>query len=187
MAKKPCFSINLIHGIIVINPTIAVRKIPKRESFEKGAKLDVLKHSTISKNKDPQMLGIANIKEKLIALFLSIANILDAVIQIPSRLTPGKIEIVWQQPIINALAFDNWCFPGLDFADNLSNRVKAIPKIMQKIPIIFGDSNSFTKSLAKNPKMTTGIVPKKSGQKYVSDNDLFPKMAFRISAISLLK
>jgi len=68
--------------------------MPSMDSLEKTPKFEDLMQSAISRNREPQMLGIASISEKLIASFRSMDSILEAVIQIPKRLTPGNIAIV---------------------------------------------------------------------------------------------
>lgn len=92
----------LTHGRITISPMMAVIMIPSNASFENFAAPGVLIASSISKNNDPQMLGIASINEKLIACLLSNPSILDVVKQIPNLLTPGNRAIVSPQPIKNA-------------------------------------------------------------------------------------
>jgi hypothetical protein len=86
--KNPCFSINLTHEQIGINPVITVINIPYISSVEKIEK----SYLTISRVREPNILGTASNIEKEIALRRSIASILAAVIVIPKRLTPGKIE-----------------------------------------------------------------------------------------------
>lgn len=53
--------------------------------------------------------------------------------------------------------------------------------------MIFAESNSFIKSRDRKPKITTGIVPKIRGIKYVFRIGFFPISALRMSMISFQK
>ncbi len=134
------------------------------------------------------MLGIASNSEKYIALRRSNPNSLEAVMQMPRRLTPGKIAIDWKHPIKKDLNNGMGVLSVLDLEhDNLSKTTKIMPNNMLDMPIIFGASNSFIKSRERYPNITTGIVPKIKGKKCVSDSFFWENNPLKISKISFLK
>ena len=70
------------------------------------------------------------------AFFLAIPSILDDVIHIPNRLTPGKTAIAWQHPIINDFITDTVFFSDFGVFETpakLSNKTNKTPKIMLNI------------------------------------------------------
>ena len=83
----------LIHGFIETIPINAVINTASSVLISKVFNVLFLYIFISSNTKDPLILGIANNKDIVIALDLSIFNNLHAVIHIPDLLTPGKIAI----------------------------------------------------------------------------------------------
>jgi hypothetical protein len=152
------------------NPVNTAEHKPISADSEK--RLDILSFSKASFNskiKEPAILGIANIKENLTLSFLGNESILQAVMHIPSLLTPGNTAIVWKRPTINDFISEIrpllFCFSE---ANILSKTNKQQPKTMQAPAIMPTELNPFITFFAKTAKRTTGIVPKKSCKKKVS-------------------
>ena len=77
---------------MAISPAAKVTTVPYVADEESADEKE--ESENISSTREPAMLGMASIREKWHDCSRGIPSILDAVIQMPRRLTPGNIAII---------------------------------------------------------------------------------------------